>query len=149
MMSHTHIKIADLRQQSVQKVLESILGLVAALYTTLILPQLLLRYVYADQQLTAEPRTLELIPVVTFGLAIAYMLYAAISNISRSKEIKKLLAQAEQSGCDCGCDNDMSDAELAELEAMVEDVLQEDDTSSMAKAMTGKKAKKSKKVSKK
>lgn len=144
-MTSMHAKIADMRHQSLQKVLESVLVYIGALYTTLLLPQLLLRYFYADQQLMAEPKALEMIPVIAFGFATLYMLFAVIGNISRGNKIKKMLAEMEAMGDGCGCDDhDLDDMELAELEAMVETAMVEDTATPARKAKksTTKKSKK-------
>lgn len=142
-MTYMHAKIADMRHQSVQKVLEAVMVYVGALYTTLLLPQLLLRYFYADQQLMAEPKALEMIPVVAFGLATLYMIFVVVGNIARGNKIKQMLADMEvmDDSCGCGCDDhELDDMELAELETMVETAMAED---------TAPKAKKTKKPVKK
>lgn len=147
MMSHIQTKINDLRLESLQKVLESILAVLGALFTILLLPQLLVRYVYADQQLTAEPKAIELIPVIAFAIALLYIIYTIAGNISRANKIK--LLQSELDAMYSDDEMNMDEAELAELEAIVEDALQEDDTASMAAAMKPSKSKKSSKKSKK
>ena len=136
-MSHIKAQISDLRLESLQKVLETILAYIGALYTTLLLPQLLLRYAYADQQLTAEPKALELIPVVAFVFAVLYTIYAVIGNLGRAGRIRRLQAEMASMGdCNCGHHHgaDLDNHELAELESMVESALKEED--SLASAMS-------------
>lgn len=147
MMSRTHHAIQDLRQQSQQKVLESILLFIAALYITALLPSILVRYVYTDPNMIEQPKLLEYIPVAAFAIAVLYMIYSLVGNFTRGKKIAQLQREldemAENGYDDCGC-NDLDDAELAELEAIVEDVLQEEPvaTKKTSKTTVAKKANK-------
>jgi len=90
MSTSTEFRIEQLRTRSVQKTLESLLVLVAALFVSALLPSLLVRYLYADQQLFEQPPALEIIPVIAFVIGISYFIYAAIGNILREMEAQRL-----------------------------------------------------------
>ena len=147
--SHTQFQIQELRARNQQKVLESILVLLAALFISALLPSLLLRYFYDTAQLLEQPRALEYIPVVSFVVGIGYLLFALIGNMMREKKISQLQSELATMSHDCNCghahDDAISSDELAELERMVDEVL---DTKE-AEEKTAKKSSKATKSAKK
>lgn len=126
---HSYIKfqIKDLRAQNLQKVMEVTMVLLAALFTTVLLPSLLVRYVYSQAQLLEQPVLLELIPLLTFVVGIAYLIYVIAGNFRRGREIKALqLRMAEFGGFADDAANEMIDqSELDELEKIVEKAMSE------------------------
>lgn len=130
----THKNIQNLLLTNQQKNTESIMVFVAALFTYVLLPQLMIRYLYADQQLLEVPAALEYIPVTTFAVAMIHFLYVVVGNMMRGKKLKEL-ANSQNHECDCGgsCCGGTDDTsmesmldpeELAELEKIVDEVLE-------------------------
>jgi hypothetical protein len=126
--SSLQFQISQLRQEKVIYALESIAVFIFSLFVSALLPQLLFRYVYADQQLTAEPKLLEYIPLAAFVLGAGFFIYAMIGNFMRMGKIRRLESELESSsmmgdlccagcagdcdcsnheGCVCGCDESM------------------------------------------
>jgi hypothetical protein len=118
-----------------QKVLEGILALLTAIFITALLPSLLLQYLYADQMLTEAPPLLNYLPVVTFGAGVLYLLYVIIGNVMRSQEITRLEREMMMTADSSTMDMTSNDAELEELEALVDEAL----ASQTSKATTSKK----------
>lgn len=128
----THTKIQHILLTNQQKNTESIMVFVAALFTYSLLPQLLFRYLYAEQPLTEVPAVLEYIPVITFAVAMLHFFYVVAGTIARNRKVTQLQKAAHD---DCGCGGacgDMDDVsmenmldpeELAELEKIVDEVL--------------------------
>lgn len=129
-------------------VIEVIALAVIALFVTILLPSLLLRYLYDPTTLTAEPKLLEMIPVISFALVAGYSVYVFIANIMRSRRIKTLstdyvsLCEMEADGCG-GCSHDWQD--FSDLDEMVEEVIKESEKSPRKKASSKKRTTKSKK----
>lgn len=151
-MSHTtHFKAADLRRKSMVATVEAILVSFFALMSVAILPSLLLRYLYADQQLFEQPALLEYIPVAAFVISLAYFVAALWGNKRREKQIKQMIVDMEMMADDCGCGSHCNesdenwDEDLKELEEMLADVDSKDTTVKSSK----KTAAKSKKTAKK
>jgi len=86
-------QIEQLRAKNLHKSLEALISLVGALFVSALLPSLLVRYFYADQNLMEEPRLLQFIPLVAFIYAIGFCLQAAITNMMREMSIKRLEAE--------------------------------------------------------
>jgi len=111
-MTHNlDFKIATLQQENTNRLLESLVIFIAAFFVVALLPQLLVRYLYADAQLLEAPKALELIPVVSFAFASAYFVFAMITNFLRSLQMKKMQAEME-AACetyDMSCCNDSGD----------------------------------------
>lgn len=156
---NSHSKVKKLLLVNQQKNMESIMVFVAAIFTYLLLPQLLIRYVYADQQLLEVPPALEYIPVGVFAIAIIHFIYVLLSNILRTKQITKLEQHSEKNSCcggSCVCGSEDADMEsmldpeeLAELERIVDEVLESPKKKKNTKAAAKKSAVKSKTASKK
>ncbi len=150
-MHSTHKRIKFLYAQSVLSTLQAIMVFIAALFTTALLPSLVVRFFYAEQDLFAAPPVVEYIPVVSFAISALYFLYVIVANLRRGMMIRSLTKQAElaeQSDCgDCGCggcapDTSVDMSELQELEELV-------DTAMKTKSATKKKSTKTKRTIKK
>ncbi|HYD35491.1 MAG TPA: hypothetical protein VD999_05465 [Vitreimonas sp.] len=112
--SSIHFKVEQLRQKSLLKTVESVAVFFFSIFVTAFLPNLLIRYVYANQQLFEQPKLLEYIPTVSFVLAVAYFLFAMIGNLLREMKAQKLEKEAESMvGCDCeDCDCGSHDSHM-------------------------------------
>lgn len=137
MQSFTQYKIQQLRMTSQQKLLEGILALLAAIFITALLPSLLLQYLYADQMLTEAPPLLQYLPLVTFAAGLLYLLYVIVGNMMRSKEITRLEREMMMT-TDASMDMSTSDAELEELEALVDEALAAQKPKTSSKKSTSK-----------
>lgn len=82
--------IEQLRQKNLQKSVESVAVFIACFFGLVILPSLLVQYVYAGQQLLEQPMLLEYMPVVIFALGAGYFLFTVFGNMRREMEAKKL-----------------------------------------------------------
>lgn len=132
------LKVNLLRSKNQNVMLTALTVLVAALFVSALLPSLLVRYLYAGQQLMAQPPLLEYVPVVSFAIGIGYFLIAAIGNSLRCKRIKYLLK--EMNFDDCCCCGSSDKKMLDELKGLSE---------SLVKKSAPKKESKTKKSSKK
>jgi Na+(H+)/acetate symporter ActP len=117
MMSSTQFKISQLQHENNTRLLESLVVFIAAFFGIALLPQLLVRYVYANQPLLETPAALEIIPVALFAIAMAYFVYSIVSNYIRYNRIKLMeneiidMASTCECGGDCNCGNSMDDIE--------------------------------------
>lgn len=90
-MTTSHqFQIEQLRAINLQKTIEALLVMLGSLFVTALLPSLLIRYVYADQQLMAEPAALQVIPLVSFVIGLGYGLFVLITNILRERKAAHL-----------------------------------------------------------
>ncbi|MCA9369493.1 MAG: hypothetical protein H6773_01280 [Pseudomonadales bacterium] len=130
MISHTS-ELADLRMQNLTRAVQSIMLFAAAIFANAFLPQLIITYMYTQEELltlTEQPMILEVLPVVTFAIAAGYFVYTVFANMMNNKNAKVLKQELALGGgccdgnCSCG-EEDLSDAELKELEAIVEEAL--------------------------
>lgn len=153
-MKHHSVQfqIDQLRQDKIILAIESIAVMVFALFVSAFLPQLLIRYVYANQQLFEQPALLEYIPLVAFFVGTVYFIYATVMMVMKAVKINKLQAEMTfmvddcSCGGDCGCGHaDDNWEELDELDKMVEEAMAESKNMAAAKkpASKTKKAKKS------
>ena len=139
-MNHiTQNKIENLRSKSLFSSMNAISVFIGAVIANMIAPQLLLKYVYDANTLTEAPPIFEYLPLVTYSLAMVYFVFAVVTNYMRERKIsllEKELSIASMPGC-CGgdccngddscCSNEdamVSEAELAELEKIVDEALQ-------------------------
>lgn len=106
MHTPTKRKMKQLYRKSSVVMTTSIAVLLASLIAIAILPTLLIRYLYAGQQLFEQPMLLEYIPVVSFVIGMGYFLYAVVSNFMRSQQISRLEKQLEMDGDSCYCGDD-------------------------------------------
>jgi hypothetical protein len=141
-MKHSSLKfqISRLQQAKLNTNVEIISVIVLALFTSAILPNLLVRYYYINQQLMEEPALLEYIPVLAFVIGVGYGVFGIFLNILRSMKIKKLTKELEHefsmlemsdccsSNCCGGCnpnqseslDSKSSDSDWADMESFEE-----------------------------
>lgn len=130
-MSSQKFKIAQLRAQSQLVMVEALALFIFALFVNIFLPQILFQYVYANQDLLAEPALLTYIPTVSFAVSTLYFVFAAVGNFFRRRQIAKLTQEMNSSyandGCcggNCNCCTDQPDDEtLAEMEKVVDEIL--------------------------
>lgn len=175
-MKHSSLQfqISRLQQAKLNTSVEVIAVVVLALFISAILPSLLVRYLYADQQLFEQPALLEYIPVVAFVIGAGYGLFAIIINTLRSRKISQLSKELEtemlfsdMDGCcggggSCGgCGSNSTDSQdewadmdsFEELDEMVDEVIAQNEAKNSSKKSesTGAKSKTSgkKKSSKK
>lgn len=124
---HTYLsfKISQLRAKNQNAMLTATTVMIAALFTMLLLPRLLVQYVYAGQQLFDPPLLLKHIQLIIFVVGIGPFLVAIVGNALRCKRIKFLEAQLETDDClDCNhcCDDDKE--ALVELEELAESLVE-------------------------
>jgi hypothetical protein len=126
--SSLKFKITQLRQEKVINAIESVTVFMFCIFLSVFLPNLLFRFVYANQQLTETPKVLENLPVAIFVVGVGYFLYAMLGNLLRSSKIRRLEKELDEmvtmsdaccsdcngncncsdhGGCNCGCDVDM------------------------------------------
>ncbi len=133
-MSNAHFKIQQLRAQNGVCMISTVAVYMASLFTIAVLPSLIIRYFYAEQQLFDQPQILDLVPVVAFAISTLYFLFGAGMSIARelsARKLEKTLATENCCGGSCGCADgsccndsmDVSDEELAELESIVEEAM--------------------------
>jgi len=143
MKYQTEFNIQQLRTKNLVKSVQALTGFVGAVVANMVIPQLLLKYIYDPTTLMEAPAIFELLPLVTYSLALIYFLYTLVSNFTSEREAKKLEREMNLYSNDEVDDGEITQEELKELEAIVEEALK-------PKKKTKKVAKKSKKtVSKK
>lgn len=103
--------------------MEGLFAVVASLFVTALLPSLLIKYFYANAQLFEQPKLLEYIPVATFVISGAYIVFVIFGNVTRGAKIRQ--AEAELAIANSLVANDMgtTQEELAELEMIVDKAL--------------------------
>jgi hypothetical protein len=131
-------QIEQLRQTSLTQSVQAIMMMVGALFITILLPSLLMRYVYGETALYTQPKTLEYIPVGSFLVGAFYLVKTFIGNMRRGAQIKKLMMEMTIMDGGEDFDDEEWEKELAELEAM----LKEDDKKPAKKKATKKSSKK-------
>ncbi|GIK83832.1 MAG: hypothetical protein BroJett025_04540 [Patescibacteria group bacterium] len=135
----TEFKIQQLRTKNMTAAVESIAVVIGAVVANMLVPQLLLKYVYTDTSALLEaPAIFTYFPLVTYSLALAYFLYAMVSNFVRCRKADNLEKEFVLTGgccgdCGDGCcsdgdhthgdDEEISEAELKELEKIVDEAL--------------------------
>jgi flagellar biosynthesis protein FliQ len=94
-MTHSSLEfqVEQLRARNLQRTLESLLVFILAIFVSALLPSLLVRYLYAGQQLFEEPQLLQYIPVVSFVIGVAYFIYAVVTNLMREMKATRLERQ--------------------------------------------------------
>jgi hypothetical protein len=129
MNKYKKFHVTQLRTKNLTRTLETILAFLSALFITALLPSLLARYMYSEEQLmTSQPVLLEYIPVAAFVVAMLFLAFAVVGNFIREKLAKQLESELEMSGDDCGCNcydshSSMGNSEMMELENMVDKAL--------------------------
>lgn len=130
MKHQKHFQIQKLESEKLTNLVESIAVFVFALFMALFLPNLLYTYLYADQALLEEPMLMSMVPVVSFGLGVAYFIYVMLINWRKSLQIKKLVNEMDEMTCpDC-----LDDSDLAEVESIVDEILAEAEAKPKAKS---------------
>lgn len=94
MNTSLQFQVQYLRQQSMQRTVESLTIFIAALFTIMLLPSFLGRYVFTDlTPLSPQPAIMEAIPLVAFLVGALYFIYAVVSNVMREMKIRQLETQ--------------------------------------------------------
>ncbi len=129
-MSHQNgFAVQQLRTQNLVKGVESLSGFVAAVIANMLIPQLLIKYVYDPTTLTVAPPIFEFLPLVTYGLALLYFVFAMVGNFMRERNARSMQKEMLLSSCctDGSCanckDEEISETELKELEKIVDKAL--------------------------
>jgi hypothetical protein len=144
--SSTQFQIQSLRAINQQRILESILIFITALFVSALLPSLLIQYVYADQMLTEAPLVIEHMSGVTFAIAVLYLLYVLFGIFLRGKRIAQLEREMAILS-DTSSEQLPDESELKELEALVDEALQSSKSANKSASKTAKKSR-TKRVSK-
>jgi hypothetical protein len=122
--SYVQFQVKSLRAENAQRVSESIMVSFIATLTMIVLPQLLMQYVYANAQLMEVPKVVEYTPVICYAVAAAYTIFAIVTNMIRTKKIKQLEQDlAFAAGSDSDMNMGVNEAELKELEKMVDEAI--------------------------
>ncbi|NCN06404.1 MAG: hypothetical protein GW946_00995 [Candidatus Pacebacteria bacterium] len=116
-------KIENLRATTIQRTLEGLFTVVASLFVTALLPSLLIKYFYANAQLFEQPKLLEYIPVATFAISGAYIVFVIVGNFSRGAKIRQAESELALSESMTANDLGTTQEELAELEKIVDNAL--------------------------
>lgn len=145
-------QIQYLRQKNLQALMEALVVMIGAIFVAILLPQVLVRFIYANQQLTAEPLLLQYIPVVALVLGVIQLIATMLGNFLRERQMVKLertlVNEVNQSA------GAIDESELKELEKLVDSALTKHSPkkgikkSSPTNKSTTKQAARTKKVSK-
>jgi len=131
----TEFTIQQLRTKNLVKAVESLSVFVAAVIANMLIPQLLIKYIYDPTKLVVAPPIFEYLPLFTYGLALLYFIFAMVGNFLRERNAKIMEKELSLSfGCTdghyngscCDSDNDkdeISEKELKELEKIVDEAL--------------------------
>ena len=133
-MTLYQFQIQYLRQKNQQALLEALVVMVGALFVALLLPQVLVRFVYVSQQLTTEPLVFQAIPVVALALGVLQLVATLIGNFLRETKLRKLekLVIEQASASEPAID----ESELKELEKLVDSALSKHSVTSVSKPKT-------------
>lgn len=124
-------QIQYLRQKNLQALMEALVVMIGALFVAILLPQVLVRFVYADQQLTAEPMLLQYIPVVALALGALQLVVTLVGNFFRERQMVKLeKTLVNEVNQNSGL---VDDTELKELEKLVDTALTKHSPKKVAK----------------
>ena len=115
--------IQDLRTTSIQQSIESIFVVMSSLFITALLPSLLVRYVYQNSQLLAQPKSLEYIPVAAFVISTISIIATVVGNAMRYNKIKQSQVSLKMLQSIDADDLGTSESELKELERIVDSAL--------------------------
>ncbi|MBP9781727.1 hypothetical protein KBC89_03660 [Candidatus Woesebacteria bacterium] len=114
-------QIQYLRQKNLQALMEALVVMIGAIFVAILLPQVLVRFIYANQQLTAEPMLLQYIPVVALVLGVLQLVVTLLGNFLRERQMVKLertlVNEVNQST------GAIDESELKELEKLVDSAL--------------------------
>ena len=130
MKHQTGYAIQQLRTKNLVKGVESLSAFVAAVVANMLIPQLLLKYIYDPTTLVAAPPVFEYLPLVTYTLALLYFVAAMIGTFRRERQAGKMEIEMNLSAGNCCSDSsccsdedDISEEELKELERIVDEAL--------------------------
>lgn len=120
-------EVMQLRALSTQRAVESLSVALISLFVISFSPQLLVQYFYGQEALMTgeQPALLTYIPIAGFAIVVLFGLYALIGNIVRGKRIKFLLDDMKLADELQNMPSSSDDAELKELERMVDEALSE------------------------
>jgi hypothetical protein len=129
----SEFKIQQLRTKNLTLAVESISVVLGAVIANMLVPQLLIKYVYTDTSALLEaPAIFSLLPLVTYSIALAFIVFALVTNFMRSRKAnvleQELMLMDDCCGSEGSCCNDsdeeeISDKELQELERIVDEAL--------------------------
>jgi hypothetical protein len=124
----TEFNIQQLRTKNLTAAVESVAIVLGAVVANMLVPQLLLKYVYTDTtQLLEAPAIFTYFPLITYSLALGYFIYAMGSNFMRNRQANVLAKELELSGgsyCGhCMPDDEVTEEEMKELEKIVDKAL--------------------------
>lgn len=103
-MSHASpFKVEQLRMRNVIDSIQAVGVFLLALFVTAFGPSLLLRFVYANQELMEQPMLLEWLPVVCFVAGVGYFVYVMVMNMMREMQARKMEKEVAEMGLDCDC----------------------------------------------
>lgn len=139
MSHHSKFIIQQLRAENSVKATESLSGFVAAVVANMLIPQLLLKYVYDPTTLTVAPPIFEYIPLVSYGLALLYFVLAMFGNYNRERRAR-LMEKEMYTSHDHS--DEISEKELKELEKIVDNALKPSKTATKKATSKKKSAKK-------
>lgn len=124
-MSHHQngFAIQQLRTKNLVKGVESLSGFVGAVVANMLIPQLLIKYVYDPTKLVAAPPIFEYLPLVTYGLALGFFIFAMVGNFMRERSAKVMEKEMSLSSCCMDEEDDISEKELQEFEKIVDEAL--------------------------
>lgn len=118
---NTHYQqIAQLRNKNMLAIQESILVLLTAVFIALLLPQVLIRFVYANQNLLEEPMALQYLSPILLAVGLLQVVFTFIGNFKRTRQIATLeqeLASSETNRLQ------IDETEIQELEKIIEQSL--------------------------
>lgn len=117
MHSPNKFKVQQLRMRNLTMMVEVVAVIVAVLFVSAVLPSILIRYVYAGQQLFEQPIILEYIPVIGFVIGIGFFVFTLLGNMAREKIARQLERGMTDESCGCGEDcNCHQESMLDEIE---------------------------------
>ena len=119
----TGLAVQQLRIKNLTSVVSTLAVFVAAVVTNMLVPQLLIKYVYDPTTLVTAPPIFEYLPLVTYGVALLYFIRVALDNFVREGRAKKMEREFGLGSCPECSDDEISDEELKELEKIVDEAL--------------------------
>lgn len=144
----TEFSVQQLRTKNLNRVVTTLSVFVAAVIVNMLVPQLLIKYVYDPTKLVAAPPIFELLPLVTYSIALLYFFYAMLVNFVSSRKANSIESELSlySNNCpNCNDENDeISDSELKELEKIVDEALKPKKSASKRKTVAAKKVTKTK-----
>lgn len=148
----TEFEIQQLRTKKLTRVVCTISVFVAAVIANMLVPQLLIKYVYDATTLTVAPPIFEYFPLASYSLALLYFLYAMAVNFSSERKAKRMerelaLYPCHDGDCNCNDEDEISEDELKELEKIVDEALKPKKKTAKRKTVAARKPRK--KVAKK